>query len=205
MGAVHAGWRGTALDLARQDSGPELRRLLRRETGELRVAIGAGIGPLLLRDTQRRPRRHAYRLRPRGGGVYHQRRRQVARGPEGNQRLAAAEAGSRRNRSDICPLYPLAGGSLTGAHRKLGEHRGLQAALIGLSGGGTIHGVDGFLRSAGACCFLTGCPLCRKRRRAGGGYDWNLYSPGRTGETGGGRRNRNIRRLLYGLLQGFPL
>ena len=26
------------------------------------------------------------------------------------------------------------------SHRKLGEHRGLQAALIGLSGGGTIHG-----------------------------------------------------------------
>ena len=49
------------------------------------------------------------------------------------------EAGVPAEQIDICPLCTACRGDLYWSHRKLGEHRGLQAALIGLPGGGTVH------------------------------------------------------------------
>ena len=126
---------------------------LRRKTGEPAGGYRRGDRPLLLRDTQRRPRRHAYRLRPRGGGVYHPGGGQVARGPEGNQRLAAAGGGGPGGTDrHLPPLYRLPGGSL------------LEPPEIGGTPGtaGRAHRalrrrnnpwVDGFLRCCWRCCF----------------------------------------------------
>ena len=44
IGAVHAGWRGTALDLPAKAAG-EMGRLFGAKPEDIRIAIGAGIGP----------------------------------------------------------------------------------------------------------------------------------------------------------------
>ena len=139
VGAVHAGWRGTALDLPAKTAA-ELRRLFGAKPENLRVAIGAGIGPCCFETHSDGP--DAMRTA-------------VGQGAEAFITPAAdkwrvdlkainawrlREAGVPAEQIDICPLCTACRGDLYWSHRKLGEHRGLQAALIGLSGGGTIHG-----------------------------------------------------------------
>ena len=138
VGAVHAGWRGTALDLPAKTAA-ELRRLFGAKPENLRVAIGAGIGPCCFET-------HS--------DVPDAMRTAFGQGAEAFITPAAdkwrvdlkainawrlREAGVPAEQIDICPLCTACRGDLYWGHRKLGEHRGLQAALIGLPGGGTVH------------------------------------------------------------------
>lgn len=138
VGAVHAGWRGTALDLPAKTVG-EMARLFGAKPRNIRAAIGAGIGPCCFetRDDVPDAMRAAF-----GSGAEAYMTRTEDRWHVDLKELNAwrlREAGVPAEQIDICPLCTACRGDLYWSHRKLGEHRGLQAALIGLPGGGTVH------------------------------------------------------------------
>lgn len=139
IGAVHAGWRGTALDLPAK-AVRKMGRLFGARPEDIRVAVGAGIGPCCFETHDDVPNamRSAF-----GGGAEDYIRPRGEKWTVDLKGLNAwrlREAGVPAEQIDICPLCTACRGDLYWSHRKLGEHRGLQAALIGLSGGGTIHG-----------------------------------------------------------------
>ena len=131
IGAVHAGWRGTALDLPAKTV-REMGRLFGAEPENIRVAIGAGIGPCCFETHDDVPdaMRAAF-----GGGVeaYIQ-----PRGPKWTLDLKEInawrlrEAGVRGAHIDICPACTACHTDLYWSHRVTGNKRGIQGALIGL-------------------------------------------------------------------------
>lgn len=131
IGAVHAGWRGTALDLPAK-AVREMGRLFGARPEQIRVAIGAGIGPCCFETHDDVPdaMRAAF-----GGGVedYIQ-----PRGTKWTVDLKAVnawrlrEAGVEAEHIDVCPTCTACHRSLYWSHRVTGDKRGVQGALIGL-------------------------------------------------------------------------
>ena len=132
VGAVHAGWRGTALDLPAKTV-REMGRLFGARPEDVRVAIGAGIGPCCFETHDDVPdaMRAAF-----GPGVEAQIR---PRGEKWTVDLKAMnawrleEAGVDPAHIDICPLCTACRTDLYWSHRRTGERRGVQGALIGLA------------------------------------------------------------------------
>ena len=132
IGAVHAGWRGTALDLPAKTVG-EMGRLFGAKPENIRVAIGAGIGSCCFETHDDVPdaMRAAF-----GGGVeaYIQ-----PRGAKWTVDLKAVnawrlrEAGVPAGNIDLCPLCTACHTDLYWSHRITGDRRGVQGALIGLA------------------------------------------------------------------------
>lgn len=131
VGAVHAGWRGTALDLPAKAVG-EMGRLFGARPEDIRVAIGAGIGPCCFETHDDVPdaMRAAF-----GGGV----EAHIApRGPKWSVDLKGVnawrlrEAGVSPAHIDVCPTCTACRQDLYWSHRKVGGRRGVQGALIGL-------------------------------------------------------------------------
>lgn len=131
IGAVHAGWRGTALDLPAK-AVAEMGRLFGAQPANIRVAIGAGIGPCCFETHDDVPdaMRAAF-----GGGV------EPYIAPVGGKwtvDLKAVnawrlrEAGLEAGHIDVCPLCTACHPELYWSHRKTGDRRGVQGALIGL-------------------------------------------------------------------------
>lgn len=131
VGAVHAGWRGTALDLPAKTAA-ELRRLFGAKPENLRVAIGAGIGPCCFET-------HS--------DVPDAMRTAFGQGAEAFITPAAdkwrvdlkainawrlREAGVREAHIDVCPACTACHTDLYWSHRAAGDRRGVQGALIGL-------------------------------------------------------------------------
>lgn len=131
IGAVHAGWRGTALDLPAK-AVREMGRLFGVRPEDIRVAIGAGIGPCCFETHDDVPdaMRTAF-----GGGVedYIQ-----PRGTKWAVDLKAVnawrlrEAGVKAEHIDVCPTCTACHLELYWSHRVTGDKRGVQGALIGL-------------------------------------------------------------------------
>lgn len=130
VGAVHAGWRGTALDLPAKTV-REMGRLFGARPGDIRVAIGAGIGPCCFETHDDVPdaMRAAF-----GGGV----EAFIApRGAKWTVDLKAInawrlrEAGVGAAHIDILSTCTACHTDLYWSHRVTGDRRGVQGALIG--------------------------------------------------------------------------
>ncbi len=132
IGAVHAGWRGTALDLPAKTV-REMGRLFGARRSDVRVAIGAGIGPCCFETHDDVPdaMRSAF-----GGGVEAYIRPRGAKWTVDLKEINAwrlREAGLRKENIDICPTCTACHTDLYWSHRITGNKRGVQGALIGLT------------------------------------------------------------------------
>lgn len=131
IGAVHAGWRGTALDLPAKVVW-EMGRLFGARPGDIRVAIGAGIGPCCFETHDDVP--HAMEAAF-GSGAAAFMARQGEKWTVDLKALNAwrlREAGVPAENLDICPLCTACRPDLYWSHRKTGDRRGVQGALVGL-------------------------------------------------------------------------
>lgn len=135
VGAVHAGWRGTAKGLpAKMVS--EMGRLYGAKPENIRVAAGAGIGLCCFETDCDVPQAM---LDAFGGGAeeYFEKRGEKwmvdLRGINLWQLRCAGVSQEHLDASDLCTAcHP----ELYWSHRRMGEQRGVQAALIGLRGAG---------------------------------------------------------------------
>lgn len=131
IGAVHAGWRGTALDLPAKAVG-EMGRLFGAKPENIRVAVGPGIGPCCFETHDDVPdaMRGAF-----GGGAEAYIRPRGAKWTvdlKGVNVWRLREAGVRPEHIDICSACTACRTDLYWSHRVAGSKRGLQGALIGL-------------------------------------------------------------------------
>lgn len=131
IGACHAGWRGTALDLPAKVV-REMERVFGARAENIRAAIGPGIGPCCFETHDDVPdaMRTAF-----GGGV------EVYIRPRGEKWTVdlkeinawrLREAGVTAEHIDICPACTACRTDLYWSHRVVGDKRGVQGALIGL-------------------------------------------------------------------------
>ncbi len=133
VGAVHAGWRGTALGLPAKTVG-EMVRLYGAKPENIRMAVGAGIGPCCF-ETDRDVPDAMLSAFGEGAQAYFEKR-----GGKWHVDLQAINlwrlgaAGIRAEHMDACRLCTACHGELYWSHRIVGENRGVQAALIGLRG-----------------------------------------------------------------------
>lgn len=132
VGAVHAGWRGTALDLPAKAVG-EMGRLFGAKPENIRAAIGAGIGPCCFETHDDVPdaMRSAF-----GGGA------EAYIEPKGEKWTVdlkgvnawrLQEAGVREENIDVCSACTACRTDLYWSHRVTGDRRGVQGALIALT------------------------------------------------------------------------
>lgn len=130
-GAVHAGWRGTALDLPAKTVG-EMGRVFGARPENIRVAIGAGIGPCCFETHDDVPDalRAAF-----GPGV------EPYIAPKGEKWTVdlkeinawrLRESGVQGDCINTCSLCTSCRTDLYWSHRKTGNRRGVQGALIAL-------------------------------------------------------------------------
>ena len=131
VGAVHAGWRGTALDLPARTAG-EMGRLFGARPENIRVAIGAGIGPCCFETHDDVPEALRSAFGP-GAEAYI-----APRGEKWTVDLKAVnawrlrEAGVDPARIDLCSVCTACRTDLYWSHRVTGDRRGVQGALISL-------------------------------------------------------------------------
>lgn len=134
IGAVHAGWRGTALDLPAK-AVREMGRLFGARPENIRAAVGAGIGPCCFETHDDVPEAMLAAL---GSGAEAYMRPLADRPGKWSVDLKAIntwrlrEAGVRADRIDVCPTCTACRRDLYWSHRITGTRRGLQGALIGL-------------------------------------------------------------------------
>ena len=137
IGAVHAGWRGTALDLPAKTVA-EMGRLFGARPENIRAAIGAGIGPCCFETHDDVPEALRAAFGP-GAEAYI-----APRGEKWTVDLKAVnawrlrEAGVDPARIDLCSVCTACRTDLYWSHRVTGDRRGVQGALICLprAGGG---------------------------------------------------------------------
>ncbi len=131
IGAAHAGWRGTALDLPAKTVG-EMGRLFGAKPEDIRVAIGAGIGPCCF-ETHGDVPEAMYAAFGAGVQAYI-----AEKGPKWHVGLKEInawrlrESGVQAAHIDICPICTACRTDLYWSHRVTGDRRGVQGALIGL-------------------------------------------------------------------------
>jgi hypothetical protein len=132
VGAVHAGWRGTALDLPAKAVG-EMHRLYGAKPENIRAAIGPGIGPCCFETHDDVPDA----LRSAFGGGVEEFIRPV--GEKWTVDLKAVNAWRLTQAGvpavDICQTCTACHTDLYWSHRRVGDRRGLQGAVIGLKEG----------------------------------------------------------------------
>lgn len=134
IGAVHAGWRGTAKDLPAKTVA-EMGRLFGSKPENIRVAIGAGIGPCCFETHDDVPdaMRAAF-----GAGVeafITPREQKWTVDLKAVNAWRLREIGIPAEQIDICPLCTACHPELYWSHRKMGEQRGVQGCLIYLTEG----------------------------------------------------------------------
>ncbi len=134
IGAVHAGWRGTALDLPAK-AVAEMGRLYGARPRDIHVAIGPGIGSCCFETHDDVPDalRAAF-----GPGLNFAMFPQPDRPGKWAVDLKAVnawrltEAGVPREQIDLCPICTACNTDLFWSHRRTGDRRGVQGGLIGL-------------------------------------------------------------------------
>ena len=131
IGAVHAGWRGAALDLPAKTV-REMERLFGARPENIRAAIGAGIGPCCFETHDDVPDAMTAAFGSAAGAYIAPRGEKWTVDLKGVNAWRLREAGIPAERIDICPLCTACRGDLYWSHRKLGDRRGVQGALIGL-------------------------------------------------------------------------
>ena len=134
IGAVHAGWRGTALDLPAK-AVAEMGRLYGARPRDIHVAIGPGISACCFETHDDVPDalRAAF-----GPGLNFAMFPQPDRPGKWAVDLKAVnawrltEAGVPREQIDLCPICTACNTNLFWSHRRTGDRRGVQGGLIGL-------------------------------------------------------------------------
>ena len=129
IGAVHAGWRGTALDLPAKTAA-EMGRLFGARPENIRAAVGAGIGPCCFETHDDVPEamRAAF-----GAGVEDYiapRDGKFAVDLKGINAMRLEQAGLDPAHIDVCPACTACRTDLYWSHRITGDRRGVQGALI---------------------------------------------------------------------------
>ena len=132
IGAVHAGWRGVASGLVKKTA-LEMVRHFGTDPSDLRCAIGAAIGPCCFETDDDVPTALRQAMGEAAEAYIEQR---------GNKwHIDLKELNALWLRSigvqyiDICPHCTACRPDLYWSHRKMGESRGVQAAMIALCGG----------------------------------------------------------------------
>lgn len=136
IGAAHAGWRGTALGVPAKTV-REMERLYGAKPENIRVAVGAGIGPCCFETDDDVPNAMVSAF---GGGAkefLHKREDKWMVDLQGINLWQLREAGLCAWHIDACELCTACHSELYWSHRKMGDKRGVQAALIGLKGADT--------------------------------------------------------------------
>ena len=133
IGAVHAGWRGTALGLPSKTVA-KMERLYGAKRENIRVAVGAGIGPCCFETDEDVPQAM---LKAFGNGTEKYIKKRGEKWMVDLQEInlwRLREAGIPSAHLDACKLCTACHPELYWSHRAMGERRGVQAALIGLRG-----------------------------------------------------------------------
>lgn len=133
IGAVHAGWRGTALGLPAK-AVSEMVKQYGADPGRIRVAMGAGIGPCCFETDEDVPEAMVNAF---GSGALAYCRRKGGKWMvdlRGLNFWQLREAGIREEHLDALERCTACESDLYWSHRVMGDKRGVQAALISLKG-----------------------------------------------------------------------
>ena len=131
IGAVHAGWRGTAMDLPAKTV-REMERLFGARPENIRAAIGAGIGPCCFETHDDVPDAMTAAFGPAAGAYIALKDAKWTVDLKGVNAWRLQECGVPGAQIDICPICTACHTDLYWSHRKTGDRRGVQGALIGL-------------------------------------------------------------------------
>ena len=131
IGAVHAGWRGTALDLPAKTV-REMGRRFGARPEHIHAAIGAGIGPCCFETHDDVPDAMTAAFGPAAGAYIAPRGEKWTVDLKGVNAWRLRECGVIAERIDVCPLCTACRPDLYWSHRRTGDRRGVQGALIGL-------------------------------------------------------------------------
>lgn len=130
IGAAHTGWRGTALGLVKKTA-LEMQRQFGTDPRNLHCAIGAAIGPCCFETDDDVPTALRAALGDAAEGYMER------RGHKWHVDLKGLNAHLLRSigveHMDICPHCTACRPDLYWSHRKMGNERGLQVAMIALS------------------------------------------------------------------------
>lgn len=133
IGAVHAGWRGTALGLPAK-AVAEMGRLYGAKPENIRVAMGAGIGPCCFETDGDVPQAMLNAFGSGAESYFRKRGEKWLVDLQGINLWQLGKAGLTSEHMDACELCSACHSELYWSHRRMGESRGVQAALIGLRG-----------------------------------------------------------------------
>ena len=134
IGAVHAGWRGTVLDLPAKVV-REMGRLYGARPENIRVAIGAGIGPCCFDTHWDVPDALLDAFGPDVDTFFHAFQGKWQVDLEGTNLWRLREAGIQQENLDTIGICTACHGEqLYWSHRRNGDARGVQGALIALKG-----------------------------------------------------------------------
>lgn len=133
IGAVHAGWRGTALGLPGK-AVAEMGRLFGAKPENIRVAMGAGIGPCCFETDNDVPDAMLKAFGPDADAFIHSFGEKWSVDLQGINLWQLREAGVRAEHLDANGICTACHSELYWSHRRSGDRRGVQGALICLKG-----------------------------------------------------------------------
>ena len=133
VAAVHAGWRGTALGLPAKTVA-EMGRLYGSKPENIRVAIGAGIGPCCFETHDDVPDAMLAAFGRDVDAFFERYNGKWKVDLQGINLWRLRQAGIGVEHLDTIGLCTACNGDLYWSHRKTGDARGVQGALIGLKG-----------------------------------------------------------------------
>ena len=133
IGAVHAGWRGTALDLPCKTV-REMGRLFGAKPENIRVSIGAMIGPCCFETDRDVPDAMFAAFGPETEAFVREYHGKWMVDLRGINQWRLRDAGILPENMDINNMCTVCHGDLYWSHRRSGDRRGVHGALIGLKG-----------------------------------------------------------------------
>ena len=128
MGAVHSGWRGTALGILRKTV-EEMNRAFGTEPGNLLAAIGPGIGTCCFETHDDVPQAMRQALGDAADAFIAPRGEKWTVDLKGINRLWLERTGVPSGRIEISPLCTACRTDLFWSHRRMGNARGVQCAV----------------------------------------------------------------------------
>lgn len=133
IGAVHAGWRGTALGLPARTV-REMGRLYGAKPEDIRVAVGALIGPCCFETDRDVPDAMVTAFGREADAFFHPFQGKWMVDLQGINLWQLREAGILTEHMDANNMCTACHGELYWSHRRCGDRRGVHGALIGLKG-----------------------------------------------------------------------
>ena len=133
IGAVHAGWRGTAQSIL-QKTVREMERAFGARPEHIRAAIGPGIGPCCFETHDDVPQAMEDAMGAEAAPFLKRRGGKWTVDLKGLNRRQLELAGLRPEHIDVSPLCTACHPELFWSHRKMGDQRGVQCGLISLGG-----------------------------------------------------------------------